>query len=110
MISDLCKDVGEVSLRIDAIHLAGLGDGVDTCGASAAGVGTTEEIVLPSQNRSLHGALGGIVRHLQPPVGQVASERLPSRQGIADGLGEGAFATDPAEGGVEKLLQLVEYR
>ena len=42
--------------------------------------------------------------------GQVAFERLPSGQGIADGLCERALATDPAEGGVEKLLQLIEQR
>jgi hypothetical protein len=53
MISDFCKNIDQVGLRIDAIHLAGLGDGVDTCGASAAGVGATEEIVLPSQKREL---------------------------------------------------------
>ena len=43
MISDLCEEIGEIGLRIDAIHLAGLGDGVDAGGALAAGVGAAEE-------------------------------------------------------------------
>src|SRR5579859_3968615 len=108
MISDLCKDGSQVGLRVDTIHLAGLGDGVDAGGALSASVRAAEEIVFSAQNRGLHRALGSIVRHLQPPVGQIAFERLPSRQGIADGLCERALATDPAERGVEKLLQLIE--
>jgi hypothetical protein len=50
MISDLCKYVGQTGLRIDAIHPAGLGDCVDAGSAVTAGVGTTEEIVLPAEN------------------------------------------------------------
>jgi hypothetical protein len=59
MISDLCKDVGQIDMRIDAVHLAGLCDAVDTGGALAASVGATEEIVLSAQNRGPHRALGG---------------------------------------------------
>jgi len=108
MISDLCEEIGEIGLRIDAIHLAGLGDGVDAGGALAAGVGAAEEIVLSAQNRRLHRALSGIVRHLQAPIGQIAFECRPSREAIADGLCERTLATDPAERGVEKRLQLIE--
>ena len=80
MIGDACEDVGEVGLRVDAVHLGGLDDGVEAGGALAAGVGAAEEIVLPAQNQGPHGALGGVVRHLQPAVGDVAGQRLPARR------------------------------
>lgn len=52
VISDACEDVGEVGLRIDAVHAAGLDDGVDAGSALSAGIGTTEEIVLAAMQRS----------------------------------------------------------
>jgi hypothetical protein len=50
MVSDACEDVGEVGLRIDAVHPAGLDDGVHAGGTLSAGVGATEKVILASQN------------------------------------------------------------
>src|SRR5690349_3990914 len=52
MISDLCKYVGQIGMRIDAVHLAGLCDGVDTGGALAASVGATDRAIrLPADDQ-----------------------------------------------------------
>ena len=59
-------------LRIDVAHLGGFEDGVDACGALSTGVGATEQIVFPSEHRRPHCPLGGVVRHFEPAVGDVA--------------------------------------
>ena len=46
MIGDAGQYVGEVMLRVTAVELGGLDQGVDRRGAVAAGVGTGEQIVL----------------------------------------------------------------
>jgi hypothetical protein len=43
-------------------------------------------------------------------VCDVAGQRLPTRQGIADCLGERTPAADPVERGVEERLQLLQQR
>ena len=68
MIGDAGQDVGEIGLRIDAVQLGRLDDGVENSGPLAAGIGAGEEIILPSEGQRSDRALGGIVAHLQPAV------------------------------------------
>ncbi len=48
MFGDAPEDVGEVGLRVDAVHLGSFGEGVDAGGALASGAGSAEEIDLSS--------------------------------------------------------------
>jgi hypothetical protein len=47
VVSNAVEDIGQIGLRIDAAHLGGFEDGVDTGGALSPGVGATEQIVFP---------------------------------------------------------------
>ena len=60
MIGDAAEDVGEVGVRVEAVHPAGLDDGVEAGGALASGIGAAEEIVLPAENDTAQGSLGRI--------------------------------------------------
>ena len=48
-VGDLCQDILEVCLGIYAVELCGLHQCIDGCCTITACVGTTEEVVLPSQ-------------------------------------------------------------
>jgi hypothetical protein len=50
MIRDASENIGQIGLWIDAAHLRGFDDGVDTSGALSAGIGATEEIILAAEN------------------------------------------------------------
>ena len=110
VISDAREDVGQVGLRIDAVHPACFDKGVHAGRTLSACVGATEEIVLPAEDRTSHAALGGIVSHLETAVDDVAGQRRPARQGIADRLCQRAFAAHLAQRGVEEQLQLLQQR
>jgi hypothetical protein len=60
VISDARENVGQIGLRIDTVHPACFDDGVDAGRAFSTGVGTTEEIILPTEELVAHSALGGI--------------------------------------------------
>jgi hypothetical protein len=53
---------------------------------------------------------GACVRHGEPTIGDVAGQRLPTRPGIADRLGERTLAAHPVERRVEERLQLFQQR
>jgi hypothetical protein len=98
----------EIGLRIDAVHAAGFENGVEAGGTLSAGVGATKKIIFAAQNGGFHGALGGIIRHLEPAVGDIAGQRRPSRQGIPDCRREAALPAYPFERGFKEHLQLLE--
>ena len=50
VISDARENVGQIGLRIDTVHPACFDDGVHAGRAFSPGVGTTEEIILPTEN------------------------------------------------------------
>jgi hypothetical protein len=47
VVRNAVEDIGQIGLRIDAAHLGGFEDGVDTGGALSLGVGAAEQIVFP---------------------------------------------------------------
>ena len=101
MIRDASENIGQIGLRIDAAHLCSFDDGVNTSGALSTGIGATEEVIFATENGRSHAALGGVVAQFQPTVRQVAQQRGPSCEGIADGPGEGALAADLLQGCLE---------
>jgi len=105
MIGDAGQNVAQVSLRIEAIHLGGLDEGIHRSVAHAAGVGAGKEIILSREGEGPDRALDGVVAHFQAAVGGVAGERGPTRLRITDCLGERALAADLVQRPVEEGLK-----
>lgn len=78
MVADASQDVPEIGLRIKAVELGRLDQGVDDGGAFAAGVGAGEEPVLAADGEWPDRAFGGIVVDLQIAMVGIAGERRPA--------------------------------
>ncbi len=50
MIGDAGEYVGDVVLRVEGVELGALNQGIDRRGAAAAGIGTSEQIILPASH------------------------------------------------------------
>ena len=50
MVCDTAEHVGEISLRIDAVHAAGFENGVEAGGTLSAGVGATKKVIFAAQD------------------------------------------------------------
>jgi hypothetical protein len=77
VIGDAGQHVGEVVLRVAAVELGGLDQGVDRRGAVAAGVGTGEQIVLAADRDTAQRPLGGVVVEGEAAVVEASQQRLP---------------------------------
>jgi hypothetical protein len=98
VVGDATEHVGEVMLRVDAVKLGGLDEGVHRRGASAAGVGTGEEVILAADGDAAQRAFCGIVVDGQPAVIEAADERRPASPHVAEGGGELGFARQLDDG------------
>jgi len=84
MVGDTFEDMVEVEFRIEAVELGGAEQRIDDGGAFATGVRACEEIVLTTERNHAQRPFGGVVVDLQMSIVDVASQRLPAREGIAD--------------------------
>ena len=67
METDAAQDVGEPSLRVDAIELGGADQGVDRRRALAATIGTREQPRLPAEGNTAQRALAALFdRQIRP--------------------------------------------
>ncbi len=96
VIVDAIEDVGEVGLRVEAVHLGRLGDGHGARGF-ATSVGACKEPVLPPDANGLQGTLGRIVVDGHAAVLKEQAERRPAAEAVAEGTGEIALAGDARE-------------
>ena len=78
MIGDAGDDIAEIGFRIEAVELGRFDEGVHRRGAFAAAVGTGEQPVFASQSQRPDGALGGVVADVEPAVGRITGQRVPS--------------------------------
>lgn len=78
MVADQSQDVTEIGLRIEAVELGALDQGVDDGGALAAAVGAGEEPVLTADGERPDRTFGGIVVDLQIAMVSIAGERGPA--------------------------------
>lgn len=70
-------------------------------------VRTREEMILRPERDRAHGAFDGVGVDVDTAIVDEADERLPSRQGVADGDGERGFARDRREPFLQpRLLRL----
>src|SRR3954453_837037 len=108
MICNPPENIRQVDLRVETVQLGRRGDGIEAGSPLASGVRPTEEVILPAQDWDAHGALGGIVAHLEAAIAEIADQRFPSRERVADCLGQFGLAADLTERGVEEDLQVVQ--
>ena len=68
MIGQPGEHVGEPGLRVDAVELGGLDQGVDRGRPLAAAIGTGEGPVAPADGHTAQRPLGRVVAQADPPV------------------------------------------
>jgi hypothetical protein len=107
---DLPSDIGDVGLRVDAVGLAGLDDGVDRRAALAARFRTGEQSVASSDGNAAQRAFGNVVIDLQAPVIDMATQCRPSLRAIGDGLGHVGLWRQLAQSRVQCLAQRIDQR
>jgi hypothetical protein len=78
MIGDPGEYLAQVGLRVQAVQLGGADQAVERGGALAAGVGTREQKILPSQSHRAQGAFGGVVIDFDPSVFTISRQRSPA--------------------------------
>jgi hypothetical protein len=78
MVADAGQNIPEIGLRIKAVELGRLDQGVDDGGAFAAAVGAGEEPVLAADGERPDRTFGGIVVDLQIAAVGIAGERGPA--------------------------------
>ena len=84
VISDPIEHAAEIEFRIQPVELGCPQQRVDGCGAVTAGIGTAGQEVFPIQSHSAQSPFGRRVVHLDLPIVEVARERTPARQRIAN--------------------------
>ena len=88
------KKVFQIEIRVQAIGLRRLDDGINRrTGPSPLG-GRTEQPVLPADGEGPDGVLRQVVGQGAPPVFQIGHESFLVLQGIGNSLSKGAFGQD----------------
>ena len=91
VIGDMLADVAKIRLRIHAVELGCSDQVVSRSGTLASGIGAAEQIVFSFQGYGSQRQLGGVVVDLDASVGAVAGQGNPTREHVADRLGELGF-------------------
>src|SRR5579875_921596 len=84
MIGDLFEHASEIEFWIQPVELGRSQQRVDRGSAVTTGIGSTEQEVLPAQSHNTQSPLGRRVVHLDLSIVEVARERTPARQRIAN--------------------------
>lgn len=97
MIVDPGQDVGEIGLRVEAVHLGGLDDGHRTGQRFGTGVRPCKEPVFPPDANRAQGALGWIVVDGDPTIRQEQAEGILAADPVTESLGQIPLAGDQGE-------------
>lgn len=98
MIGDAAEHIGEVVLWVDAAELGAFDQRVDGRGATTAGIGAGEEVILAADGDAAQGPFGRIVVERQAAIVEAACEGGPAGSHIAEGGGELGFARELGRG------------
>jgi hypothetical protein len=109
-VDDLGERVGEIDVRIDAVELAGFDQRGDDRPVFSAAVGTGEERILAIKGDGSDRALDRVGVDLDSAVGEEPGKALPTRERIADRLGEFTFLADEAELLAQPRLEIGDER
>lgn len=82
---DFGDDVGDVGVRVDAVGLAGLDDGVEGSGPFATWARAGEQPVAPSHGYTAQRTFRDIVVDLEGTIIEKARQRRPALGAIGDG-------------------------
>ena len=85
MIGDAGQHVSEIRFGIETVEFGAADQAVDRGGALAAGIGTREQEVFPTQSNGAQGAFGGVVVDFEAAVVYVTQQRIPTRERVANG-------------------------
>ena len=94
MFGDARQHVGEPSLRIDVVDLAGDDQAVHVRRALAAAVGPAEQPRFSAESDAAQRSLGRIVGQADSAVTEEPGERLPAREHVLERLGHGIMARE----------------
>ena len=86
VIDDPGEHVGEISLRVDAIHFAGCDQRGHDCPMFGAAVGAGEEMILAAERNGTDGAFDGVGVDFDAAVVEETGEPAPARERISDCL------------------------
>src|SRR5436190_2183648 len=100
MIGDAGEQVGDVVVWVESVELGALNQGIDRRGAATAGIGASEQVILPAYGNTAQGALGGIVVECQAADVEAAHQGGPARPHITESRSELGFARELAPGGL----------
>ena len=84
VIGDLFEYAAEVEFRVKPIELGCSQQRIDRGCALTPCIGSTEQEILPAQSYGTQSPLGGRVVHFDPAIVEIARERTPTRQRIAN--------------------------
>ena len=100
------EHVGEPGLRIDAVELGGLDEGVDGGCPLATVVGAGEQPVLAAERDAAEARSAMLLSISKAAVVAIAGQRHPAVEGIAEGARKLALARDLAQARLEPALEL----
>jgi len=108
VVGDLGEDPCEPGLRVDAVELGGLNQGIGDCRGLADTLGADEEKILPAQGYTADRSFGRVIVQFQESVCQISAHFLHAAKGVADRLGEIGFVGNPVQLSVQPKLQIIE--
>ena len=85
-IDDLGEHVGEIGVRVDAIHFAGSDQGGQDCPMFGAAVGAGEEMIFAPECNGTDDALDGVGIDFDTAIVEEMGEPVPARERISDCL------------------------
>jgi hypothetical protein len=104
------EDLVQIDLRVETVELGGAEQGLDGCGAFSAGVGACEEEILASERDDAQRAFSGVVVDLELSIIDIAGQRTPARERVADRGGGVGLPGELAERGLKPDAEFVEQR
>ena len=84
MVGDAFEDMAQVEFRVESVELRRTEQAVDGRSTLATGVRASEEVVLATQSNGAQGAFRRGVVHLDAAIVDVAGERTPAGERIAN--------------------------
>lgn len=88
MSGDVSKDIGQPSLRIDAVHFSCDDQAVHGSSAPSTAIRSTEQPGLPAKCDASQASFGGVVREANSPVLQEQREARPTLEDVVERLGQ----------------------
>src|SRR5512146_2987607 len=102
------EKVLEIGVGLDTVELCRSDQTADHGPAFAAAVGAGKEMVFAAERDRPDGALDWVIVDVDPAVIEEATQRRPTGQSIANGLGQGAAGRDARKSLLEPGLHSLD--